>query len=273
MDSLKHASLVSLACIVSTVLLLMGNGAWIIAHPEDRPSLFPGNMNITANISAPATFALEAFPTDATFLSALPIMSFAFLCHQNTFPIYKELKQATVTKMSKVGHWSMAICFGTYLVSGLFGYFTFVTLTYDDILKNYDVTDTYISVPMDILRVGFGLSICLSYPLMVWEARHNLDVLFFGHRPYTFKRHLGLNIGIVSVAAAVGIYISGIASVLSLVGSTCSPCMVYILPALFYLKVRRCCIRRVRGGLDVGGCRLFMTTARVWECMGVWRRS
>ena len=89
---------------------------------------------------------------------------------------------------------------------------------------------------MDLVRCGFGLSCCLSYPLMVWEARHNIDLLAFGERPYKVWRPLGLTVSILTLALVVGMNASGIETVLELVGSTCSPCMVFILPALFYLK-------------------------------------
>ena len=32
---------------------------------------------------------------------------------------------------------------------------------------------------MDIVRVGFGFSFTLSYPVVLFEARHNLDMLVF----------------------------------------------------------------------------------------------
>eukprot|EP00947_MAST-08B_sp_MAST-8B-sp1_P002234 g2234.t1 len=235
MDSLKYASLFSLGCIIATVLLVMGNGAWVAAHTEYRQDLV--SVNVTSHAS---DFELRFFPADATMLSGLPIVSFAFLCHQNTFPIYKELRGANADRMGRVGHVSMFICFVTYFISGLFGYITFVGVTDDDLLKNFKVSGTYISAAMDVVRVGFGLSVCLSYPLMVWEARHNLDVLFFGpQRPFSFKRHFGLSLGVITLAAGVGMAAPGIAPVLELVGSTCSPCMVYVLPALFFLKAQQ----------------------------------
>ena len=43
----------------------------------------------------------------------------------------------------------------------------------------------------------------LSFPLMVWEARHNLDVLIFGDRPYVLAKFL-LNLGIVGLTVGLG---------------------------------------------------------------------
>jgi amino acid permease len=168
-------------------------------------------------------------------LSALPILAFAFLCHQNSFPIYKELIDPNPARMSLVGHWSISICCFVYMLSGLTGYYTFLENTESNLLKNFAVQGTYFSLPMDVMRTGFGVSMVLSFPLMVWEARHNLDVLIFGDRPYAFWRNFGLNLGIVGFTGGIGISVSKLDQVLTVVGSTCSPLMIYILPALFYL--------------------------------------
>lgn len=95
------------------------------------------------------------------------------------------------------------------------------------------------AIPMDIARAGFGCSFILSFPLMVWEARHNLDTLIFGERPYDFKRNFCMTLFVVGVSAIIGIKSPSIEIVLELVGSTCSPTMVYILPGMFFLKAQK----------------------------------
>jgi amino acid permease len=57
--------------------------------------------------------------------------------------------------------------------------------------------------------------------------------------PYAFKRYLGWNIGIVTFTVTLGILASGIDLVLGLVGSTCSPMMMFVMPAAFYLGALR----------------------------------
>ena len=71
---------------------------------------------------------------------------------------------------------------------------------------------------------------------MVWEARHNLDTLVFGRRPYKFSRHFAVTAFVVGLSCTIGILAPNIQIVLELVGSTCSPIMVYILPGLFFVK-------------------------------------
>jgi amino acid permease len=266
MSSLKYVSFASLVLIWSAVLAIVINGFLVIENPDRRQELLhptagsfidvcntssaspssTSNITFTPSSSTSITSVehMRMFPESiGDVLAALPIISFAFLCHQNTFPIYKELKDASPNKMAIVGHYSIAICCFVYIMSGLMGYYTFLEDTESDLLRNFRVTGTYYSGVMDVVRTGFGISCVLSYPLMVWEARHNLDVLIFGIRPYEFWRNFGLNVGILGVCGAIGMTVKDLDVVLGFVGSTCSPVMVFVLPALFYLvpSKKSCC--------------------------------
>ena len=271
MDNLKYVSVVSLLLIWATVFAVVINGALVLSDPRRRNELIEAEMNATNQSGASKicgrsrqydlqlqdTFPLlhntSAGGGNSTgggssedtirmlplgvgqILSAMPILAFAFLCHQNSFPIYKELINPSPRRMSQVGHWSISICCFVYMLSGVTGYYTFLEHTESNLLKNFPVKGTYFSLPMDAVRTGFGLSMVLSFPLMVWEARHNLDVLIFGDRPYTFWRNFGINLAIIAFTGAIGMSVGQLDQVLTVVGSTCSPLMVYVLPASFYL--------------------------------------
>lgn len=47
--------------------------------------------------------------------------------------------------------------------------------------------------------MGFGVSIVLTYPILVWEARSSLNGMACGGRPYAFRRYLLLNLLIVGL--------------------------------------------------------------------------
>jgi amino acid permease len=224
MDSLKYTSFLSLFFIISFILAVACTSAYKLTHDEYTVTAKPiqGEMQ-----TGPDSFQ--------GFFKTLPILCFAFLCHQNAFPIYNELEGASLGKMSQISIISMSICGSAYMLTAFFGYAVFKGDVDANLLKNYEVKGTDVSTLMDIVRVGFGLSFTFSYPIILFEARHNLDMLVFGDQPYSFKRYLCWNIGIVSLTLTVGILAPGIDVVLGLVGSTCSPMMVFVLPALFYL--------------------------------------
>ena len=107
------------------------------------------------------------------------------------------------------------------MMSAFFGYVTFVSYTESNLILNFPVENSYIAIPMDIARVGFGISFILSFPLMVWEARHNIDTLAFGKRPFSWRRHFLVTAFVVGLSCTIGIVAGNIGIVLELVGSTC----------------------------------------------------
>ena len=166
-DSLKFTSFVAIACILAFVALVCIYGMYGIVNGAGG-EVRSGTMNI--------------WPRGVDMLAAFPIMLFAFLCHQNTFPIYREMQDPSPSRMNVVSHWSVAICVLVYLGSGLFGYSITKGDTESDLFNNFDVTGGAINVAVDIISVGFGLAIIFSYPVVVWEARRNIQHLVFGDK-------------------------------------------------------------------------------------------
>lgn len=91
---------------------------------------------------------------------------------------------------------------------------------------------------MDVLRVCFGAALVFSYPVIVYEARHGIEKLIFPSAEFSWTRHVVLNVILVTVTCVVGILVPKIDTVFGLVGSTTSPTIVFILPAVFYLQVQ-----------------------------------
>ncbi|MEQ2162530.1 hypothetical protein GOODEAATRI_020659, partial [Goodea atripinnis] len=56
---------------------------------------------------------------------ALPILTFAFVCHPTILPMYEELKDRSRQKMQNVAKVSFLAMFIMYLLAALFGYLTF----------------------------------------------------------------------------------------------------------------------------------------------------
>ena len=117
MDSLRFVSLVSLAMIVAYALSVLFSGFFVVARPERRETWYEtmidphsevcGKLQVKkgATLNPPGDH-VAWLPKNARMLSALPIMSFSFLCHQNAFPIYKELRDASAAKMTRISKWS-----------------------------------------------------------------------------------------------------------------------------------------------------------------------
>ena len=129
-------------------------------------------------------------PVGAALLNALPIIFTAFFNHPNVFPISKELAERSTKTVCKISRATCTICGTVYFLVGLAGYFAFLDATDSDLLLNFavrahfkDSRDTLTQV-MNVLRVGFGISFLLTFPLICWEVRATLDKIIFGDREY-----------------------------------------------------------------------------------------
>jgi len=103
---------------------------------------------------------------DAVF--AFPIISVAYLCHFNVLPLHSELVQPTRPRIKVMIHWVMGLCSILYSVIGCLGYSFARTQTDGNILNNFQVMDGI----MNIGRFSLGLTLCLSFPLLVLPARY-----------------------------------------------------------------------------------------------------
>ena len=127
---------------------------------------------------------------------------------------------------------------------------------------------------MNIVRAGFGVSMVLSFPLMIWEARHNVDVLLFAKEgtqsklSYNFYRFLGLNIGLLTLITSTAVAAPGVSPVIELIGSTCSPIMMYVLPAMFLLQSQTTKWLRRENAKPL--CLLFTGALLIPLCVFVW---
>ena len=101
-DYLKYTSVAAVGCIMYLVVVIVLRGSQDIAD-NDKSDLI-------------------LFPKSIDVFDSLPLMSFAFTFHPNIFPIFCEMKNATVKRVSFCVVISILICGAVYLFVGIFGY-------------------------------------------------------------------------------------------------------------------------------------------------------
>lgn len=241
-DSLKYTSWAALVFICAMTLCVVYVGAGVLADKGKRTDLLVAATSGGAcggdgtDFDDPGT-KVHGFRLGVDTFKALPILCFSFLMHQNAFPIMASLRNPSPARMGTASSISMVLCFAVYALMGAFGYVAFLEATQSDVLLNFATTGTSIAATMNVLRFCFGLALIFSYPVIMWELREVVDVQLFGHREPTHLRTLGLNLGIIIPALALAISIKDVGVVFGLIGSTCSPTIVFILPPLFWLKL------------------------------------
>ncbi|KAJ5908463.1 transmembrane amino acid transporter protein-domain-containing protein [Penicillium taxi] len=239
LDSLKYtsiAALVSMAYLVVLVVYHFVKGDTM----ADRGPIRVGHW---------------AGPVET--LSSLPVIVFAFTCHQNMFSILNEIANNSHFRTTSVVLASIGSAASTYILVAITGYLSFGNNVGGNIVGMYPP-----GLYATIGRAAIVMLVVFSYPLQCHPCRASVDaVLKWRPRPspgaeITPSRHplLGprgsriaepisdLRFSIITTTILILSYIvamtvSSLESVLAYVGSTGSTSISFILPGLFYYKI------------------------------------
>lgn len=175
---------------------------------------------------------------------SVPIMTLAFTCHMNIFPIITGLKLPTRRRVEHVTMGSLSICFFIYSILGVFGYLTFFTKdkVSGNILLNYDVDQPEIVVG----RFAVTLVVMFSYPILAHPCINSVDALLFPKRDFSYQRRAGLVFVVVGITYIIAFFVTEVDLVLGIAGSLGSTAISFVLPALFYIRLHPSPLRSSR---------------------------
>nr|XP_061799734.1 putative sodium-coupled neutral amino acid transporter 11 [Nerophis lumbriciformis] len=186
-----------------------------------------------------ATLGPEISPTEDAWLfakwnaaQAVGVMSFAFICHHNSFLIYGSLEQPTLTNWTRVTHISVGSALIISAVFALAGYVTFTGYTQGDIFENYCKDDNLAT----FARFCFGLSIITTFPLECFVTREVISNSICG-RELSKLEHMFITTIIVGVCTAISLAYDCLGIVLELNGVLSATPLIFILPAACFLKL------------------------------------
>ncbi|KAG5926772.1 hypothetical protein E4U42_002966 [Claviceps africana] len=241
LDSLKYTSLVALVSIGYLIVL-------VVYHFAVDPHAAPGNIRVIK----------WSGPVET--LSALPIVVFAYTCHQNMFSIVNEIKDNSPSSLIRVVLLSIGSAAGIYILVAITGYITFGNDIVGNIILMYPT-----GVASTIGKAAIVILVLFSIPLQVHPCRASLDAVL-RWRPNRSHAHNGrsepvlmhsppprgdhgstapmsdtrfalLTTIILTLAYFTALSVSSLDRVLAFVGSTGSTSISFILPGLFYYKI------------------------------------
>ncbi|XP_069124766.1 putative sodium-coupled neutral amino acid transporter 10 isoform X2 [Argopecten irradians] len=174
----------------------------------------------------------------------LPIFSFAFGCQTQLFIMYDNLPEPSLKSVNNIVQSAVNMCTVSYLLTGFFGYIAF----HNKDIGGDIVTDFEVSVASDILKLGFVISIAVTFPLIIFPCRGSLYTLLFPQkqkhsddlekRPVIPELHFKvLTFLIVVGSMTTGILVPNVEFVLAMNGATMGTLICYIFPAVFFLRV------------------------------------
>ncbi|KAI1324570.1 transmembrane amino acid transporter protein-domain-containing protein [Xylariaceae sp. FL0255] len=244
LDSLKYTSIIALVAIGYLIILVVYHFASDPFAPRDKIRIItPGG-------------AVEA-------LASLPVVIFAYTCHQNMFSILNELKNNSPKNIITVIGTSIGSAAGVYVLVSVTGYLTFGNDINGNIVSIYPP-----SVASTIAKAAIVVLVTFSVPLQIHPCRASIDAVLRwrpsavpgtqartgspnsrGLLPTTTRSDHGpaapmsdlrfaiLTTILLVLAYATALTVTSLERVLAYVGSTGSTAISFILPGLFYYKI------------------------------------
>ncbi len=147
-----------------TISIMFYSGVMLYVVFTSRFNLWLGNWTSSVTWWRPAGI-----------FQCLPIFCMALSCQPQVFEIYEALQDPSVSTMNEIVRGAVNLCTGIYLSMGVFGYIAFYNLDFGgNILTSYQP-----SVFTEAIKIGFTLSVAMSFPLVIFPCRTSIHSLIF----------------------------------------------------------------------------------------------
>ncbi|KAI8956713.1 transmembrane amino acid transporter protein-domain-containing protein [Daldinia sp. FL1419] len=246
LDSLKYTSIIALVSIGYLIVLVVYHFAADTLAPRDK-----------------IRFISWGGPVEA--LASLPVVVYAYTCHQNMFSILNEISSNSPSSIMGVISSSIGSAAFVYILVSITGYLTFGNDVTGNIVSMYPA-----SIASTIAKGAIVLLVTFSIPLQIHPCRASVDAVLKwrprdvsgpqgrtnspggrpllpnpaqsrsdhgSNAPMSDLRFAILSTVIVVLAYVVSLTVVSLERVLAYVGSTGSTSISFILPGLFYYKI------------------------------------
>ncbi|KAI9279533.1 transmembrane amino acid transporter protein-domain-containing protein [Sporodiniella umbellata] len=166
-------------------------------------------------------------------VQAIAVISFAFVCHHNSFLIFGSLKTPSINRFAVVTHWSVGIALITCLALAVTGYWCFTDKTVGNILNNFPSDNTLIN----IARLSFGLNMFTTIPLEAFVCREVLETYYWPTAPFNKLRHFLITTVLILASILISLLTCNLGIVLELTGGFSATVLAFVLPPLCFLKL------------------------------------
>uniref|UniRef100_A0A8C4VR35 Solute carrier family 38 member 1 n=1 Tax=Gopherus evgoodei TaxID=1825980 RepID=A0A8C4VR35_9SAUR len=186
-------------------------------------------------VSSDSQCSVEEFRKlgDEVTVYALPTLAFAFVCHPSVLPIYSELKDRTQKRMQMVSNISFFAMFIMYLMTAVFGYFTFYDNVHSDLLHNYQSRDDILILTV---RVAVIFAVILTVPVLFFTVRSSLFEMAKKTK-YVLYHHVLVTLVLLIFINMLVIFIPSMKDIFGVIGVTSANMLIFILPSSLYLKI------------------------------------
>nr|XP_020457121.1 sodium-coupled neutral amino acid transporter 2-like [Monopterus albus] len=167
---------------------------------------------------------------------AVPILTFAFVCHPAILPIYEELKDRSRRKMQGVANVSFLAMFIMYLLAALFGYLTFNSNVGPELLRTYAQFNQF-DVILLIVRLAVLAAVTLTVPVVLFPIRTSITHLLCATKEFSWIRHTIITVALLVATNGLVIMVPTIRDIFGFIGASAAAMLIFILPSAFYIKL------------------------------------
>uniref|UniRef100_A0A671TBA9 Sodium-coupled neutral amino acid symporter 2 n=1 Tax=Sinocyclocheilus anshuiensis TaxID=1608454 RepID=A0A671TBA9_9TELE len=230
---LGYTSGFSLLCMVFFLIV-------VIYKKFQIPCPLPENfINITVNVSQLQVNTTDEecckpkyFIFNSQTVYAVPILTFAFVCHPAILPMYEELKE----KMQNVANVSFLGMFVMYLLAALFGYLTFNEAVEPELLHTYSKVYSF-DVVLLIVRFAVLTAVTLTVPVVLFPIRTSVNQLLGASKEFNWPRHICITVALLVCVNILVIFVPTIRDIFGFIGASAAAMLIFILPSAFYIKL------------------------------------
>ncbi|KAE8281630.1 Sodium-coupled neutral amino acid transporter 2 [Larimichthys crocea] len=233
---LGYTSGLSLLCMVFFLIVVIIKKFQIACPlPTDGNTTF-AHINTTAVDYSEDVCTPKYFVFNSQTVYAVPILTFAFVCHPAILPMYEELKDRSRRKMQGVANVSFLAMFIMYLLAALFGYLTFNVHVEPELLHTYSkVYDS--DVILLIVRLAVLTAVTLTVPVVLFPIRTSVNHLLCASKDFSWIRHTVITVALLAGTNALVIFVPTIRDIFGFIGASAAAMLIFILPSAFYIKL------------------------------------
>uniref|UniRef100_A0A8C4GTY8 Solute carrier family 38 member 3a n=1 Tax=Dicentrarchus labrax TaxID=13489 RepID=A0A8C4GTY8_DICLA len=188
---------------------------------EDNPACIPKMANLNSQTAY-----------------TIPILAFAFVCHPEVLPIYTELRNPTKKKMQHVANISIAVMYSMYFLAALFGYLTFYGEAWSSShCRKFSLTFKFTHWLTSVLH-ALALHCYSKTGFYCYDqVRRAIQQMMFPNKTFNWPRHIAIAIILLTFINLLVIFAPNILGIFGIIGATSAPCLIFIFPAVFYIRI------------------------------------
>ncbi|KAI7792057.1 sodium-coupled neutral amino acid symporter 2 [Triplophysa rosa] len=234
---LGYTSGFSLLCMVFFVIVVIYKKFQIPCPlPEDFIDITVNASVSHHNTTEDASCKPKYFVFNSQTVYAVPILTFAFVCHPAILPMYEELKDRSRKKMQNVANVSFMGMFVMYLLAALFGYLTFNEAVEPELLHTYSKV-YHFDVVLLIVRLAVLIAVTLTVPVVLFPIRTSVNQLMGASKDFSWARHIGITLALLVSVNILVIFAPTIRDIFGFIGASAAAMLIFILPSAFYIKL------------------------------------